>query len=64
MKKISTYPQNTNVQIIQFDQIRVTVMEELKEVVIRQSSNPNSFQVIDIVVVDILEAYGLLLSRD
>ena len=39
-------------------------MGELKEVVIRLSSNPKIFKVVYIVVVDILEAYGLLLSRD
>ena len=39
-------------------------MGELKEFFIRVSSNPKNFQVIDIVVVDILEAYVLLLSRD
>ena len=39
-------------------------MGDLKEVVIMLSSNPKIFQVIDIVVVDIPEAYGLLLSSD
>lgn len=39
-------------------------MQELKEVVIMLSSNPKLFLVINIVVVDILECYGLLLSID
>ena len=39
-------------------------MGELKEFVIRLSSNPKIFQVIGLVVVDIPKAYGLLLSRD
>jgi hypothetical protein len=33
-------------------------------VLIRLSSNPKVHQVIDIIVVDILEVYGLFLSRD
>lgn len=39
-------------------------MAELKDVVIKFSTNPKVFQAINIVVVDILEAYGMLLSRD
>jgi hypothetical protein len=31
---------------------------------IRMDTHPKLFQVIDIIVVDIPEAYGLLLSRD
>lgn len=40
------------------------VTGELKDIQIRLVSNPNVWQTIDIVVVDIPEAYGLLLSRD
>jgi hypothetical protein len=39
-------------------------MGELKEVMTRIARHPNSVQIIDIIVVDILDAYGLLLSRD
>lgn len=39
-------------------------MGELKEVVIIFSSNPQIFQVIDIVVVAIPKEYGIILSRD
>jgi hypothetical protein len=39
-------------------------MGELKDVMIRIATHPSFVQVIDIMVVDILEAYGLLLSRD
>lgn len=39
-------------------------MGQVKEVFIKLSSNPKIFQVIDIMVVGILEAYGILLSRD
>jgi len=42
----------------------VQVTGELKNVQIRLVSNPIVWQTIDIIVVDIPEAYGLLLSRD
>jgi hypothetical protein len=38
-------------------------MGELKDVMIRIVTHPKFVQVIDIIVVDIPEAYGLLLSR-
>ena len=62
-KKINADPQKSNTQIIQLNQTRVKFVGEIKEVVIRLSSNPNIFQVIDIVVMDILEEYGLLLNK-
>jgi len=40
------------------------VIGELNQVTIRLSSNPKVRQVIDILVVDIPEFYGLILSRD
>jgi hypothetical protein len=39
-------------------------MGELKDVMIRLASNSKVHQVIDVIVVDISEAYGLILSRD
>jgi hypothetical protein len=39
-------------------------MGELKDVMIRIETHPKFVQVIDIIVVDISEAYGLLSSRD
>ena len=39
-------------------------MGELKYVMIRLSSNSKVHQVIDVIVVDIIEAYGVILSRD
>ena len=39
-------------------------MGELKDVMIRLASKSKVHQVIDVIVVDILEAYGLILSRD
>jgi hypothetical protein len=49
---------------IQLDRTQVKVIGELKDVMIRISMHPTFVQVIDIIVVDILEPYGLLLSRD
>lgn len=42
----------------------MSVVGELNNVIIRLSSDSRVHQCIDIVVVDIPEAYGLLLSRD
>ena len=39
-------------------------MGELKDVMIRLYSNSKVHKVIDVIVVDILEAYGVILSRD
>jgi hypothetical protein len=39
-------------------------MGEIKNVLIRLDSNPKVHKTINIIVVDILETYGLLLSRD
>jgi len=39
-------------------------MGELKDVMIRLASNSKVHQVIDVIVVDIPKAYGLVLSRD
>ena len=39
-------------------------MGEIKDVMIRLSSNSKVHQVIDVIVVDILEVYGVILSRD
>jgi len=49
---------------MQLDRTNVKVIGELKDVLIRMAAKPQYTQVIDIVVVDILEAYGMLLSRD
>ena len=49
---------------MQLDQSHVKVMEELKDLMIRISSNSKVHQVIDVIVVDIPKAYGVILSRD
>ena len=51
-------------KIIQLDRSHVKVMGELKDVMIQLSSNSKVHQVIDVMVVDIPEAYGVILSRD
>jgi hypothetical protein len=56
--------EKSTTRIIQLDRSDVKVMGELKDVMIRLASDPRVHQVIDIIVVDIPEAYGLLLSRD
>lgn len=50
-------------KIIHIDRTQVTVVGELKDVLIRLSSNPKVHQVIDIVVANISEVYGMLLRR-
>jgi hypothetical protein len=63
-KKLKIDPNNYSIQIVQLDRSNVKVLEEFKSILIRLSSNPNVHQIIDIIVVDILESYGFLSSRD
>lgn len=49
---------------MQLDRKNVKVIGKLKDVLIQMNTKPQYAQVIDIVVVDILKAYGMLLSRD
>jgi hypothetical protein len=63
-QKINVKVEPSTLKIIQLDQTNVKVIGELKNVLIRLSSNPKVHQVIDIIVVDIPEVYGLFLSRD
>lgn len=51
-------------KIIQLDRSHVKVFGELKDVLIHVASNSKVIQTIDIIVVDIPEAYGVILSRD
>lgn len=61
--KLNVQPQKFVVRIVQLDLSQVEVVWELNQVTMRLSSNPKVFQVIDILVADILEFYGLILSR-
>jgi hypothetical protein len=63
-KKLNAVPLKSDKHVIQLDRTQVKVMGELKDVMIRIATHPKFVQVIDIIVVDIPEAYGLLLSRD
>jgi hypothetical protein len=63
-QKINVEVEPSTLKIIQLDQTNVKVVGELKNVLIRLSSNPKVHQVIDIIVVDIPEVYGIFLSRD
>jgi ribonuclease HI len=63
-QKINAEVEPSSLKIIQLDRTDVKVIGELKNVLIRLSSNPKVHQVIDIIVVDIPEVYGMFLSRD
>ena len=63
-QKINVEVQTSSLKIIQLDRTSVKVIGELKNVLVRLSSNPKVHQIIDIIVVDIPEVYGLFLSRD
>ena len=62
--KLNVTPQKSVVHIVQLDRTKVEVIGEMLSVSIRLSSNPKVLQVIDILVADIPEFYGLILSRD
>jgi ribonuclease HI len=63
-QKLNAEVEPSSLKIIQLDRTNVKVMGELKNVLIRLSSNPKIHQFIDIIVVDIPEVYGMFLSRD
>jgi len=63
-QKINVEVKHYDLKIIHLDRTNVKVISELKNVLIRLSSNPTVHQVIDIIVVGIPEFYGLFLSRD
>jgi len=63
-KKLSAVPLKSDKHVIQLDRTHVKIMGEIKDVMIRIARHPKFVQVIDIIIVDILEAYGLLLRQD
>jgi predicted aspartyl protease len=63
-KKLNMTPLKSDKHVIQLDRTQVKVIAELKHVMIKIATQPKFVQVIDIIVVDITEAYGMLLSRD
>jgi hypothetical protein len=62
--KLNTVLLKIDKHVIQLDMTQVKVIRELKDVMIRMATHPKFVQVIGIIVVDIPEAYGLLLSQD
>ena len=63
-KNLNVFPLKSDKHVIQLDRTQVKVMGELKDVMMRIETHPKFLQVINIIAVDIPEAYGLLLSRD
>ena len=63
-KKMNARWSETSAKIIQLDRTSTLAIGELRDVIIRLSHDNQVLQCINIVVVDILEAYGLLLSKD
>ena len=63
-ENINGKPTPSSCKIIQLDIFSVKVIGEMKNVLIQLSADDRVFQFIDIMVVDIPEAYGVILSRD
>ena len=63
-ERINGQPKPYNGKIIQLDRTTVKVVGEMEDVMICLSADERVCQFIDIMVADILEAYGLILSRD
>ena len=63
-KKINGKPTPSASQIIQLDRTTVKVVREMKNVLVLLAADERVCYYIDIMVVDIPEAYGLILSRD
>ena len=63
-KKINGQPKPSTWQVLQLDRTTVKVIGEMEDVLIRLFVDERVCQYIDIVVADIPDAYGLVLSRD
>ena len=61
-KKLNATWENCHIQTVQLDRSKVKVVRRLRNVPLRLSANPWIHQTIDIVIVDILETYGMWLS--
>ena len=61
-KKLNAYWEPYPSHIVQLDISRVRVVGELKNVLLTISVDPRIHQTIDIVITDICESYGMLLS--
>ena len=63
-EKISGQPKPSTWKVRQLDRTTIKVIGEMEGVLILLSADERVCQYIDIVVVDIPDAYGLVLSRD
>ena len=63
-KRVNGNPKPSTQRVVQLDRTDVKVMGEMEDVLIHLSSNDKVCQVINIVVADIPDAYGIFLSRD
>ena len=63
-KRINGQPKPSTWRVVQLDRTNVKVIGEMEDVLVRLYSNDKVCQVIDIVVADIPDAYGIVLSRD
>ena len=63
-KKLNGKYVPSNSQITQLDRKNVKVIGEMKDVLVRIACNLSVYQIIDIIVADIPDAYGMFLSRD
>ena len=62
-KKLNATWETCPIQIVQLDRSKVKVVGRLRNVLLRLSIDPPIHQTIDIVIVDILETYGMSLSQ-
>jgi len=62
--KLNIEPEKSGVHIVQLYWTKVQVLGEINAVTIRLSTDPRVVQIIDILIADIPEFYGLILSRD
>ena len=63
-KKINGQPKPSTWQVLQLDKTAIKVIGEMEDVLIRLSADERVCQYIDIVVADIPNSYGLVLSQD
>ena len=63
-KKINGQPKPSTWQVFQLNRTAVKVIGEVEDVLIRLSAHEKICQHIDIVVADITDVYGVVLSQD
>lgn len=62
--KLNIEPQKSGVHIVQLDSTKVQVLGEINSITIRLSADPRVVQRINILIANIPEFHGLILSRD